>query len=93
MSAVSRRRPARETRPPSHEAADLLQPVPLVEDHRVVLGQHPAAGRDVREVERVVDDHEVGPRGAFLRRFGEAGGDERAAAPRAAIGPDCDLRP
>ena len=65
----------------------------LVEDHRVVLGQHTAAGGDVREVERVVDDHEVGGRGPLAGVLGEARGDERAAAARAAVGPDRELGP
>ena len=65
----------------------------LVEDHRVVLGQHAAAGGDVREVERVVDDHEVGGGRPLARGFREARRDERAAAAGAAVGADGELGP
>ena len=71
----------------------LLEPVRLVEDHRVVLGQHAAAGGDVREVERVVDDHEVGRGGPLAGRLGEARRDERAAPAGAAVGADGELGP
>ena len=46
----------------------LLEPVGLVEDDRVVLGQHAAAGGEVGEVERVVRDHELGLAGARAAR-------------------------
>ncbi len=65
----------------------------LVEDHGVVLGQHTSAGGDVREVERVVDDHEVGGGGPLARMLGEARGDEGAAPPGATVGPDRELGP
>jgi hypothetical protein len=71
----------------------LLEPVRLVEDDRVVLGQDAPARRQMREVERVVDDHEVGVRGAFARRLGEARRDERAAAAGAAVRTDGELGP
>ena len=70
-----------------------LEPVRLVEDHRVVLGQHAAAGGEVREIQRVVRDHEVGLRGALAGRLGEAAGDERAAAAGTAICADRQLGP
>ena len=95
--ALDVRREAAEARPrdPAAEPRGrrLLEPVCLVEDHRVVLGQHTSPGGDVREVERVVDDHEVGRRGALARVLGEARRDEGAAAPRTAVGPDCQLAP
>ena len=71
----------------------LLEPVRFVEDDGVVLGQHAAARGDVREVQRVVDDHEIGLRGAGTRRLREARGNERAAAARAAVGADRELAP
>ena len=67
--------------------------MPLVEDHRVVLGQHAASRSDVREVERVVRDHEVGLSRALAGSLGEARGDERAAAPAAAVAADGELGP
>ena len=71
----------------------LLEPVRLVEDDRVVVGQHAAAGREVGEVERVVRDHELGLPRARARGLGEAGAEERALPPRAAVGPDGELGP
>jgi hypothetical protein len=76
----------------------LLQPVRLVEDHRVVLGEDgrrvgAAAQSQVREVERMVRDHELGMRGALARSLGEARPGEGTEAAEAAVGADCDLRP
>ena len=75
-SRARRRREAAEPRARDAAAEPrrrrLLQPVRLVEDHRVVLGQDAAARREVGEVERVVRDHELGLPGACARRFGEA---------------------
>ena len=71
----------------------LLEPVRLVEDHRVVLGQNAAPGGEVREVERVVGDHEVGLPGALAGRLGEAVPDERAPTPGTAVAPDGELGP
>ncbi len=71
----------------------LLEPVRLVEDHRVVVGQHSASGGEIGEVERVVPDHELGLAGPRFRRLGEARADERAAAPCTAIGADRELGP
>ena len=65
----------------------------LVEDDRIVLWQHAAAGCDVREVERVVRDHQVGVGGPLAGHLGEAARDERAAAARAAVGADGELGP
>ena len=65
----------------------------LVEDDGVVLGQDAAARGNVGEVERVVCDHEVRLGCALARRLREAGGDERAAAARAAVSADRELRP
>ena len=50
----------------------LLEPVGLVEDDGVVLGEHAAAGGDVGEVEGVVRDHELGLGGARPGGLGEA---------------------
>src|SRR6476619_7152503 len=70
----------------------------LVEDHRVVLGQHrrrvgAAAQAEIGEVERVVRDHELGMRGTLARSLGEAAPGERAEPAEAAVGADRDLRP
>ena len=47
----------------------------------------------MREVERVVDDHEIGLRGSAARRLREARGNEGAAAAGAAVGADGELSP
>ena len=77
----------------------VLELVRLVEDDGVVLRQH--ADRAVRgdaqpeigEVERMVDDHDVGVGGPLARLLGEARGRERAARAEAALGADGHLRP
>ncbi len=77
----------------------VLELVGLVEDHRVVLGEHPDrsvggdAQTEVGEVERVVDDHDLGVERAVARLLGEAGGGICAARAEAALRPDGDLRP
>ena len=92
---VGREAPEPRPRDPAAEprGGRLLEPVRLVEDHGVVLGQHAAAGGDVREVERVVDDHEIGGRGPLARMLGETRGDERAAPAGTTVRPDRELRP
>ena len=65
----------------------------LVEDDRVVLGQHAPARGDVGEVEGVVDDHELRLGGARACGLCEAARDERASPPGAAIGSDRQLGP
>ena len=92
-SSASRRTPAPRDAAAEPRRGRLLEPVRLVEDDGVVLGQHAAAGGDVREVERVVRDHEVGLARAVARRLGEAGRDERAAAAGAAVAADGELGP
>ena len=65
----------------------------LVEDDRIVLGQHAAPGGDIREVERVIRDHELGLPGASAGRFREARRKQRAAAPGATVRADRKLGP
>ncbi len=76
---------------------DVLEPVRLVEDDHVVVRQHPPvpplAQAEVGEVERVVDDHEVGVLGALARRLREAGAGEAARAAEAAVRSDRELGP
>ncbi len=76
----------------------LLESMGLVEDHRVVFGQHcrrvgAAAQAEIGEVERVVRDHELGVRGPLSRSLGEAAPGEGAEPAEAAVGADGDLRP
>ena len=77
----------------------VLELVGLVEHDRVVLGQHAdrAVGRDpqaeVGEVQRVVDDHDLGVDGALARLLGEARGRIGAAGADAALRADRDLGP
>ena len=77
----------------------VLQLVGLVEDHGVVLRQHPDravrgdAQAEVGEVQRVVDDDHVGVGGALARLLGKARGRERAACAQTALRADCDLGP
>ena len=93
MSAARRRRPARETRPPSQVAAVSSSRWASSKIDGVVLGEDAAAGGDVGEVEGVIRDHEVGLGGPGPRRLGEAGREERAAAAGAAVGADRELGP
>ena len=78
---------------------DVLELVRLVEDDDVVLGQHAdaAVGRDpqpeVGEVQRVVDEHDLGLAGERPRPLGVAGRLHRAACAATAVGPDRELRP
>ncbi len=65
----------------------------FVEDDCVVLGQDAASCCDVREVERVVRDHQIRLSGAIARSLGEASPDERAAPARAPVAADCKLGP
>ncbi len=81
-----------------HAAAEpgcgcLLEPMGLVEDDGVVVGQDAAARGDVGEVERVVRDHELGLGGPSARGLGEAARKERAATARAPVGADGELGP
>ena len=93
MSLPSRRRPARETRPPSQVAAVSSSRCASSNTTASCSGSTPPPGREVGEVERVVRDHELGLRGASLRRLGEARREQRAAAPGAAVGADGELGP
>ena len=85
--------PARETRPPSHDAADSSSRCASSKTTASCSGSTPPPDGDVREVERVVRDHEVGLAGAVARGLGEAGRDERAAAAGAAVAADGELGP
>ena len=65
----------------------------LVEDDGIVLGQYTASGGEVREVERVIRDHEIGLARTLARSLGETARDERAPSPRAAVAADGKLSP
>ena len=77
----------------------LLQAVPLVEDDRIVLRQDAGAvarlqpDREIGEVERVVDDHELGIQRLCARLFRIARRQERTPSARAAVGADGHLGP
>ena len=77
----------------------LLQAVPLVEDDRIVLRQDAGAvarlqpDREIGEVERVVDDHELGIQRLCPRLFRIARRQERTPSARAAVGADGHLGP
>ncbi len=74
-----------------------LEPVSLVEDDRVVLGQDRRvrllAQSEICEVEGVVDDDEIGFSCLPPRGFREACADEPAPPPEASIRADRELRP
>jgi hypothetical protein len=78
---------------------DVLELVRLVEDDHVVLGQHPdaAVGGDpqaeVGEVQRMVDEDDLGLARERPRTLGEARRLHRAAPAATAIRPDRELRP
>ena len=88
-----------------HPAAEpvggcVLEPVSLVEDDRVVLGQDrrvppdgTRADGDVGEVERVVRDHELRRSSPLADGLREADGARGALAPEAAIAADGELGP
>ena len=70
----------------------------LVEDHGVVLREDgravgPCPQRQVREVEGVVGDDEIGLPRPLTRLLGVAATDQRAATACAALGSDGELRP
>ncbi len=77
----------------------VLEPVRLVEHHQVVLRQDAdvararRAQREVGEVQRVVDEDDVGLAGPRPRGLGEAARALGALRAAAAIGPDRELAP
>ena len=70
----------------------------LVEDDGIVVGKDagavaPGPQSQIREVERVVHDHELRLTRALARRLRVARRDERAALPLAAVGADREVGP
>ena len=101
--AASRRSACARDAAAEPRSGRLLEPVRLVEDDRVVLRQHAAARGEVREVERVVHDHEVGcaarSRAASAkhaetngqRRPEQRSGPTASSAQSASVGSTCEL--
>jgi hypothetical protein len=82
---------------PEPGRGDVLESMRLVEHDDVVIGQHAAvaslAQPQVGEVERVVDDDEVGMLGPLPSRLREARRGELTRPPETAVGADCELTP